>query len=132
MSTARKLISRLSPFRSSSVESTRQRSSWLDLVHAPVDEELDASDAATFVRSEKDDHFGYFVQGSRASERYFVHDAVCVLFDLFFRHAQGIAVTRRRNHAWTNNVHADFTVFEIRGEGAREGTHGRLWMRYRR
>jgi hypothetical protein len=48
------------------------------------------------------------------------------LLDLFFRHAQGIAVARRRNHARTNGVHANFAVFEIRGEGAREGTHGGL------
>ena len=51
-------------------------------------------------------------------------NAVRVLFDLFFRHAQGIAVARRRNHARTNSVRADFAVFEIRGEGAHEGTHG--------
>src|SRR6266850_6667612 len=99
---------------------------WSDLGHAAVDEELDASDVATFVRSEEGDHFGNFVQGSRATEGYFAHHAVCVLFDLFFRHAQGIAVARRRNHPWTNSVHADFAVFEICGEGAREGPHGRF------
>ena len=54
----------------------RQRSSWSDLGHAAVDEELDASDVATFVGSEEGDHFGNFVQGSRATEGYFVHDAV--------------------------------------------------------
>jgi hypothetical protein len=68
-------------------EHHRQRSSWSDLGHAAVDEELDASDVATFVGSEEDDHFGNFIQGSRATERYFAHNAVCVFFDLFFRHA---------------------------------------------
>jgi len=54
------------------------------LGHAAVDEELDASDVATFVGSEEGDHFGDFIQGSRSSEGYFARDAVCVLFDLFF------------------------------------------------
>jgi len=31
------------------------------LGHAAVDEEFDASDVTTFVGSEEDDHFGYFV-----------------------------------------------------------------------
>jgi hypothetical protein len=66
-----------------------------DLGHAAVDEELDASDVATFIGSEEGDHFGYFVQGSGATEGYFVRDGVGVFFDLFFGHAQGIAVARR-------------------------------------
>src|SRR5216683_1427369 len=70
--------------------------------------ELNASDVATLVGSEEGDHFGNFVQGSCAAEGYFPCDAVCVLFDLFLRHAQGIAVARRRNHARTNSVDADF------------------------
>jgi hypothetical protein len=97
---------------------------WSDLGHAAVDEELNASHVATFVGSEEGNHIGNFVQGSRATEGYSVHNAVCVLFDLFFRHAQGIAVARRRNHARTNGVDADLAVFEIRAECAREGTHG--------
>ena len=102
------------------LSSRRQRSSWSDLGHAAVDEELDASDVAACVGSEEGNHFGNFVQGSRATERYFISDAVCVLFDLFFRHSQGIAVARRRDDAGTNSVDADFAIFEIRGEGARE------------
>ena len=101
-----------------------QRSSLSDLGHATIDEEFDARDVATFLGRKEDDRFGNFIQGSRATERYFVHDAVCVLFDLFFRHAQGIAVAGRRNHARTNSVDADLAVFQIRGEGAGEGTHG--------
>jgi len=94
------------------------------LDHAAVDEEFDASDVATFVGSEEGDYFGYFVQGSGATEGYFAHNAVGVFFDLFFGHAQRIAVAWRRNHAWTNSVHTDFALFEIRGECARERTHG--------
>src|SRR5882762_11521493 len=111
--------------------SQRQRSSPLDLRHAAVDEELDASDVATFVRSEERNYLGNFVQGSRATEGYCAHHAVCILLDLSFRHAQGIAVARRRNHARTDGVHADFAVFEIRGEvRAKERTAA--WPRYRR
>jgi hypothetical protein len=63
-----------------------------DLGHAAVDKEFDPGDVTTFVGSEEGDYFGYFVQGSGATERYFVHDAVGVFFELFFGHAQGIAV----------------------------------------
>ena len=110
----------------------RQQSTWSYLGHAAVDEEFNASDVATFVGSEEGDYFGNFVQCSGATEGYFVHDAICVVFDLFFRHGQRVAVARRRNHARTNSVHADFAVFEIRGEGCARRNARRLWMRYRR
>ena len=99
---------------------------WSDLGHAAVDEELDSRDVATFVGSEEGNHFGNFVQGSRAAEGYVDHGAVCVLFDLFVSQTQGITLARRRNHARAHSVHADFAIFEIRGEGAREGPHGRF------
>jgi hypothetical protein len=41
----------------------RQRSTWSDLGHAAVDEELDARDVAAFVGSKERDYFGDFVQG---------------------------------------------------------------------
>ena len=107
------------------------RQAGSDLGHAAVGEEFDASDVATFLESEEGDHFGNFVQGSRATEAYFAHHTACILLDLFFRHAQGIAVARRRNHARTNGDDADFAVFEIRGEvRAKERTAA--WPRYRR
>src|SRR5271155_4275769 len=74
--------------------SRRQWSSRSDLGHAAIDDQFDAGDIATFVRSEKRHHFGNFVQGSGATERYIAHDAVCVLLDLFFRHPQRIAIAR--------------------------------------
>jgi len=68
------------------IASRRQWSSWSDLGHAAIDDQFDAGDIATFVRSEKRHHFGNFVQGSGATEGYIAHGTVCVLFDLFFRH----------------------------------------------
>jgi hypothetical protein len=52
----------------------------------------------------------------RATNGYFAHDTVCVLFDLFFRHARGIAVARE---GITPGLTRGFAVFEICGEGAR-------------
>src|ERR1700741_5327336 len=105
------------------IASRRQRSSWSDLGHAAIDDQFDAGDIATFVRSEKRHHFGNFVQGSGATEGYIAHDAVRVLLYLFFRHSQRIAIAWRGNYARTNSVHADFAVFKIRGESTRERTH---------
>jgi hypothetical protein len=78
--------------------SRRRPSSWSDLGHAAVDEELDAGDVAAFVGSEEGDHFGDFVQGSRTPEGYSVYDAVGVLFDLFFRHALARQRPSRRSN----------------------------------
>src|SRR6476660_9542739 len=90
-------LSYVTPLRSKpALEQHRERSSWSDLGHAAVDEEFDASDVTTFVGSKEGDHFGNLVQGSRATEGYFVRDAVGVLFDLFFGRAQRIAVAWRR------------------------------------
>jgi hypothetical protein len=61
----------------------RVPASWSDLGHPAVDEELDARDVATFVGSKKGDRFGNFIQGSRATKRYFAHDTVHILLDLF-------------------------------------------------
>jgi len=87
-------------------------SSSSDLSHAAINDQFDAGDIATFVRSEKRHHLGNFVQGSGATEGYIAHDAVCVPLDLFFRHPQRIAIARRGNYARTNSVHADFAVFK--------------------
>ena len=76
------------------IASRRRWSSWSDLGHATIDDQFDAGDIATFVRSEKRHHFGNLVQGSGATEGYLAHGAVCVLLDLFFRHPQRIAISR--------------------------------------
>lgn len=77
----------------------RPRASSSDLGHATIDDELDASDAATFVGSKEGDPFGSFVQSSLTAERDAIHDAVRELFDWFFSHARGIVAARKGNHA---------------------------------
>jgi hypothetical protein len=67
---------------------------WSDLGHAAIDDQFDAGDKATLIGSEKRHRFGNFVQGSGATEGNIAHDAVCVLFDLFLRHPQRIAIAR--------------------------------------
>ena len=79
--------------------SKRPRASSSGLGHATIDDELDASDVATFVGSEEGDPFGSFVQSSLTAERDAIHDAVRELFDWFFSHARGIAAARKGNHA---------------------------------
>src|ERR1700686_293634 len=96
---------------SSWAASKHRKPSWSDLGHSAVDHKLDTCHVAAFVGSEERDHLCNFVQSSRATERYFAHDTVDVLPDLFVGPAQGVAVARRRNYARTNSVHADFTVF---------------------
>jgi hypothetical protein len=58
-----------------------RRPSWSDLSHAAVDAELDASDVAACVGSEKGNRLGNFVQSSPATEWYFVSDvsAYCLI-----------------------------------------------------
>ena len=81
------------------IASKRPRASSSDLGHATIDDELDASDVATFVGSEEGDPFGSFVQSSLTAERDAIHDAVRELFDWLFSPAPGIAVNRKGNHA---------------------------------
>jgi hypothetical protein len=95
------------------------------LGHPAVDEELDARDVATLVGSKERDYLGNFVQSSRATNGYFAHYTVCVLFDLFFRHARGIAVARE---GITPGLTRGFAVFEIGGEGAREFSGREIYL----
>ena len=81
------------------IASKRPRASSSDSGHATIDDELDASDVATFVGSEEGGPFGSFVESSLTVERDAIHGAVRKLFDWFFSHARGIAVTRKGNHA---------------------------------
>jgi hypothetical protein len=81
------------------------RIDFSDLGHAPVDEELDASDVATFVGSEEGDYFGYFVQGSGATEGYVAHEAVGVLFDLFILSAESEPQADILDRDFLHNAH---------------------------
>jgi len=106
-----------------------RRSSWSDLV-MPRRRRARCSGRSYFRRKRgRRPLWRLSSRGSRSSEGYFARDAVCVLFDLFFRHAQGIAVARRRNSrqglmALTRILRS----LRVAGEGAREGPHGGLWM----
>jgi len=80
-----------------------------------------------FRRSEEGDHFG---TSSKVpfSEGVFCPRRCLRIVDLFFRHAQGIAVSPEKESRQTMALTRILRVLEIRGEGAREGPHG-AWMR---
>src|SRR5271163_2377031 len=94
----------------------------LDLGHAAVDEEFDASDEAGVVGSQERDGFGDFVGGAHSAHGDTTDESRLKLIS-----AGGLSEAingRSFDGAGADNVYADFTVLEIHGPTAREGSEG--------